>query len=114
MHLFLVGAGHVGVVRAVGLRKVGHRVTVADIDAARIEGLRGGIPPVFEPGLEPAIRAYAGQRRLDFTTDLRPPPEASVSIVAVSTPTGRDGPLSTANVQAAGRALLDALGPRQP
>jgi len=111
MHLFLVGAGHVGLVTAVGFAKLGHRVTVADIDAARIEGLRGGSPPVFEPGLEAAIRAYAGQRRLDFTTDLHPPPDASVSIVAVSTPTGRDGPLSTANVEAAVRALLDAVGP---
>jgi len=52
MHLFLVGAGHVGLVTAVGLAKLGHRVTVADIDAARIEGLRAGRSPMFEPGLE--------------------------------------------------------------
>src|SRR3990172_4128589 len=111
MHLFLVGAGHVGLVTAVGFAKLGHRVTVADIDAARIEGLRGGIPPVFEPGLQAATRAYARQRRLGFPTELPPPPEASASSGAGSTRTGRGGPLSRANVEAAVRALLDAVGP---
>jgi UDPglucose 6-dehydrogenase len=56
MHLFLIGAGHVGLVTAVGLARLGHRLTVADIDTARIDGLRDGIPPVYEPGLEDAIR----------------------------------------------------------
>src|SRR5215510_11913331 len=52
MHLFLVGAGHVGLVTAVGLAKLGHRVTVADIDERRIGRLSEGIPPIYEPGLE--------------------------------------------------------------
>lgn len=111
MHLFLIGAGHVGLVTAVGLARLGHRLTVADIDVARIEGLRAGVLPVYEPGLEDAIRAHAAAGRLDFTIDLQPPPEARFSIVTVSTPTGPDGPLSTANVEAAVGALLDAVGP---
>jgi len=57
MHLFVVGAGHVGLVSATGFRALGHRVTVADVQADRIERLRQGIPPIYEPGLEDAIRA---------------------------------------------------------
>ncbi|HET7473052.1 MAG TPA: UDP-glucose/GDP-mannose dehydrogenase family protein [Candidatus Limnocylindrales bacterium] len=108
MHLFLIGAGHVGLVTAAGLARLGHQVTVADIDEPRIEGLREGIAPVYEPGLEDALRAATAAGRLAFTTDLAPPSDASISIVTVSTPTGPDGPLSTANVEAVVRGLLAA------
>ena len=111
MHLFLIGAGHVGLVTAVGLARLGHRLTVADIDAERIDGLRAGIPPVFEPGLEDAIRDCAADGSLVFTTDLRPPSDARMSIVTVSTPTGPDGPLSTSNVERVVAGLVAATGP---
>jgi UDPglucose 6-dehydrogenase len=104
MHLFVVGAGYVGLVTAVGFARLGHRVTVADIDAGRIEGLRAGRAPLFEPGLEDAIRELADQ--LAFTTDLQPPQGVRHSFVAVGTPTGPDGPLSTAHVEGAVRDLL--------
>ena len=109
MHLFLVGAGHVGLVTAVGLAKLGHRITVADIDEPRIEGLRAGRSPLFEPGLEEGIAA-AGER-LEFTTDLRPPAGAAFSFVAVGTPFGPDGPLALDHVEQVVGALLDATGP---
>jgi UDPglucose 6-dehydrogenase len=109
MHLFLVGAGHVGLVTAVGMARLGHSLTVADIDAARIDGLRAGRAPVFEPGLEDAIRDLGD--RLDFTTDLRPPDDAGYSFVAVSTPSGPDGPLAMDNVLQVVDGLLDATGP---
>src|SRR3954469_23683922 len=98
MHLFLIGAGHVGLVTAVGLARLGHRLTVADIDQARIDGLREGIAPVYEPGLEEAIRDGLAGGALGFTTNLAPPLGTAFSIVTVSTPTGPDGPLSTTNV----------------
>nr|MBA2373430.1 UDP-glucose/GDP-mannose dehydrogenase family protein [Chloroflexota bacterium] len=110
MHLFLIGAGHVGLVTAVGLARLGHRLTVADIDEARITGLRKGIPPVFEPGLREALEGHAEAGRLAFTTDLTPPADALFSIVTVSTPTGPDGPLSTANVERVVEGLLAATG----
>jgi UDPglucose 6-dehydrogenase len=107
MHLFLIGAGHVGLVTAVGLARLGHRLTVADIDETRIAGLAKGIPPVFEPGLEEAIARAAEAGLLAFTTDLTPPPDSAFSIVTVSTPTGPDGPLSTANVERVVAGLLE-------
>jgi UDPglucose 6-dehydrogenase len=111
MHLFLIGAGHVGLVTAVGLARLGHRLTVADIDEVRIAGLAKAIPPVFEPGLQGAIGRMADAGRLTFTTNLTPPPDAAFSIVAVSTPTGPDGPLSTANVERVVTSLLGETGP---
>jgi UDPglucose 6-dehydrogenase len=107
MHLFLIGAGHVGLVTAVGLARLGHRLTVADIDETRIANLVRGVPPVFEPGLEEAIGRCAGAGLLAFTTDLTPPSDCVVSIVTVSTPTGPDGPLSTANVERVVASLLE-------
>lgn len=109
MHIFLVGAGHVGLVTAVGLARLGHVVTVADIDGHRIEGLRAGSAPIFEPGLDEAIREQ--RPRLSFTTDLRLPDQATHAFVAVGTPLGPDGPLSLDHVEAAVRALLDQTGP---
>jgi UDPglucose 6-dehydrogenase len=111
MHLFLIGAGHVGLVTAVGLARLGHRLTVADIDAGRIAGLAQGIPPVYEPGLEDALARSAEAGLLAFTTDLTPPADCRFSIVTVSTPTGPDGPLSTVNVEAVVAGLLAATGP---
>ena len=111
MHLFLVGAGPVGLVTAAGFARLGHDVTVADIDEARIAGLRLGRSPIYEPGLEDALREGVSQGRLDYTTDLAPPPDASFSIVCVGTPTGPDGPLATDQVERAVAAILAAAPP---
>ncbi len=111
MHLFLLGAGHVGLVTAVGFARLGHRVTVADLDAARIAAANEGRAPIFEPGLTDAIAAGLANGALTFTTDLDPPADAPFTFVCVNTPTGPDGPLSTAYVEAAIERLLTRVGP---
>ena len=111
MHLFMLGAGHVGLVTAVGFARLGHQVTVADLDAARIAGLANGQPPVFEPGLTEALTAGLTNGSLAFTVELDPPIDARFCFVCVSTPTGPDGPLSTANVEAAVARLLATTSP---
>ena len=111
MHLFLVGAGPVGLVTAVGFARLGHRVTVSDIDAARIATLAAGRSPIFEPGMEDAIRAESAAGRLAFTTDPVPPAGAGCSIVCVGTPTGPEGPLSTGQVERAVAGLLESAPP---
>ena len=108
MHVFVVGAGHVGLVTAVGFARLGHHATVADIDERRIEGLKSGRAPIFEPGLEEAIAA-AGDR-LAFTTDVTPPADARHTFVAVNTPSGPDGPLAMDHVLAAVGSLLERTG----
>ena len=109
MHLFLLGAGHVGLVTAVGFARLGHRVTVADINRERIEGLQAGRAPMFEPGMEEGLGEQAS--RLTFTTDATPPGDARFRFVAVGTPPGPDGALSMAQVLRAVRDLLAASGP---
>ena len=111
MHLFLLGAGHVGLVTAVGFARLGHRVTVADLDAGRVAALNAGRPPVFEPGLAEAVVGGLADASLVFTTELDPPQDASFTFVCVDTPTGPNGPLSTANVEAATARLLTRVGP---
>ena len=111
MHLFLLGAGHVGLVTAVGFARLGHRVTVADLDAARIAAANEGRAPIFEPGLTDAIAAGLANGSLVFTTELDPPADAAFTFVCVNTPTGPDGPLSTAYVEAAIKQLLGQVGP---
>ena len=110
MHLFLLGAGHVGLVTAVGFARLGHQVTVADLDASRIAAANEGRAPIFEPGLTDAIAEGLANGRLVFTTELDPPADAAFTFVCVNTPTGPDGPLSTAYVEAAIRQLLERVG----
>lgn len=111
MHLFLLGAGHVGLVTAVGFARLGHRVTVADLDAVRIADLTSGRPPVFEPGLTDALVDGLANGSLAFTTQLDPPADAPFTFVCVSTPTDAGGPLSTVNVEAAVARLLTGAAP---
>jgi UDPglucose 6-dehydrogenase len=110
VHLFLLGAGHVGLVTAVGFVRLGHRVTVADIDQTRIADLAHGRPPVFEPGLTEAVIAGLASGSLAFTTELDPPPDAAFTFVCVNTPSDANGPLSTVNVEAAVARLLATAG----
>ncbi len=111
MHLFLLGAGHVGLVTAVGFARLGHRVTVADLNADRIAAANDGRAPIFEPGLTDAIARGLADGALTFTTELDPPPDTTFTFVCVNTPTGPDGPLSTKFVEAAIEQLLGRVGP---
>jgi UDPglucose 6-dehydrogenase len=108
-HVFIVGAGYVGLVTAVGMARLGHRVTLADIDAGRVAALEAGDAPIWEPGLQEAL-ADVGER-LAFTTKLTPPADATFSFVTVGTPLRDDGLMDMANVERAVRALLDATSP---
>ena len=111
MHLFLLGAGHVGLVTAVGFVRLGHRVTVADLDESRIGALNEGRIPIFEPGLSEAVSNGIANSSLTFTTNLTPPADSRFTFVCVGTPTGPAGPLSTEHVEAATARLLDDVGP---
>ncbi len=106
--VFLVGAGPVGMATSVGFARLGHRVTVADIDTARIAAFAAGRSPFFEPGLEEAVRDGLALGRLSFTTDPVPEARVDLAIVCVGTPSDAGGELSTAAVEVVVTNLLEA------
>jgi len=107
MRVSIVGSGYVGLVSGAGLSDVGHHVVCMDIDQARVDGLRNGVVPIFEPGLDAMIRRNAGQGRLEFTADIeRAVEHAEVLFIAVGTPPGEDGSADLSHVL----AVADAVG----
>lgn len=102
MKITVMGSGYVGLVTAACLANAGHQVVCLDIDVARIERLRQGICPVFEPGLEDCILQAQRAGVLDFEHE----PEAAfrhaqVIFIAVGTPPGEDGSADICHVLSA-------------
>ncbi|OGI67048.1 MAG: UDP-glucose 6-dehydrogenase [Candidatus Muproteobacteria bacterium RBG_16_60_9] len=92
MKLTVVGTGYVGLVTGACLAEMGNEVTCVDIDAAKIERLRQGILPIYEPGLESIVIGNTKEGRLKFTTSLKEPSAKSqLFLIAVGTPPGEDG-----------------------
>src|SRR3546814_1241470 len=69
MRVAIFGTGYVGLVTGTCLAEVGHEVVCVDIDQAKVDGLDKGVIPIYEPGLEPMVKANHAAGRLRFTTD---------------------------------------------
>src|SRR3546814_14527536 len=69
MRVAIFGTGYVGLVTGTCLAEVGHEVVCVDIDQAKVDGLDNGVIPIYEPGLEPMVKANHAAGRLRFTTD---------------------------------------------
>ncbi len=92
MKICIFGAGYVGLVAAACFAESGNSVITVDIDNARIEGLKQGIIPIYEPGLKEMVLRNQAEGRLSFTVDLEEAVKASlVCFIAVGTPPGEDG-----------------------
>lgn len=109
MNLFVVGAGYVGLTTAAVFARLGYVVVVHDVDERRIETLRAGNSPIFEPGVADAIREGLANDGLRFTTDPAPPASTDVALVCVPTPTGPDGLLDISGVESVVIWLRDRL-----
>lgn len=92
MKLTIIGTGYVGLVTGACLAEMGNDVTCVDVDAAKIERLRQGVIPIFEPGLESIVRSNQNEGRLQFVSSIEHPDAASpIYFIAVGTPPGEDG-----------------------
>ncbi len=92
MNIAVVGTGYVGLVSGVCFAETGNQVVCVDIDAKKIERLRGGEVVIYEPGLEPLFERNMRQGRLSFTTDLAEGvKDAEIIFLALPTPPGEDG-----------------------
>ncbi len=92
MRVTLFGTGYVGLVTGTCLAEVGNDVICVDIDQAKIDGLRRGVVPIFEPGLEEMVIANQSSGRLRFSTDAAEGiAHGDVLFIAVGTPPDEDG-----------------------
>src|SRR5712671_4975047 len=111
MRIAMIGTGYVGLVSGACFADYGHQVTCVDKDGDKVEGLRRGEIPIFEPGLNALVASNAKAGRLDFTTDLAAPvAEADAVFIAVGTPSRRgDGHADLSYVYSAAREIAAAL-----
>lgn len=92
MKVTVFGIGYVGLVQAAVLSDVGHEVCCVDIDEQKIEDLKKGIIPIYEPGLTPLVVENHKAGRIHFTTDAQKGVEfGEVQFIAVGTPPDEDG-----------------------
>ena len=106
MNLGIFGAGYVGLVTATCLAEMGHHVVCCDIDPDRVERLRRGEVPIYEPGLEELVRSNMEEGRLGFTTDpAETVRQSRVLFIAVGTPPGEDGSADVRHVLEVARTI---------
>ncbi len=111
MHIAMVGAGYVGLVSGSCLADFGHDVSCIDADAGKIEALKAGKMPIFEPGLAEIVANNVRAKRLSFSTDLVTAVRQSQAVfIAVGTPSRRgDGHADLSFVYQAARAIAAGL-----
>jgi len=92
MKVAVFGIGYVGLVQAAVLAEVGHDVVCVDVNAERVENLKNGIIPIYEPGLTPLVKSNYEAERLQFTTDAEfGVKHGKIQFIAVGTPPDEDG-----------------------
>ena len=106
----VIGVGYVGLTTGTCFSDLGHQVTCVDVDEAKIEKLRTGVLPIYEPGLEEVVRRNTQAGRLDFTTSYRDAlAEAEIAFIAVGTPQGSGGEADLKYVRAAAQSIAKAM-----
>lgn len=114
MDIVVIGAGYVGLVAAAGFASVNHRVVCVDIDAAKVDAINAGRPPLYESGLTALVQSARAQQTLRATTDLRScAPTADVIFLCVETPSTTDGAIDLRAIRECAKSLGETLRDRQ-
>ncbi|HEX5808069.1 MAG TPA: UDP-glucose/GDP-mannose dehydrogenase family protein [Anaerolineales bacterium] len=102
----VIGVGYVGLVTAACFADLGNRVVALDVDEKRVDNLKQGIMPIYEPGLEELVTRNTKAGRLTFTTSYAEGLEgAEFAFIAVGTPSGVDGNADLQYVDSAARSI---------
>jgi UDPglucose 6-dehydrogenase len=110
MRVTVIGTGYVGTVTGACLAYFGHRVTCVDTDAQKIEKLRCGEMPIYEPWLKELLQLASARGGVDFTTELAAPAaESDVIFIAVGTPPLSTGESNLCYLEAAARSIGGAM-----
>jgi UDPglucose 6-dehydrogenase len=111
MRIAMIGTGYVGLVSGACFSEFGITVTCVDKDVSKIDRLKRGVMPIYEPGLDQLVDANVKAGRLSFTTDLKPAvAEADAVFIAVGTPSRRgDGHADLSYVYGAAKEIAEAM-----
>ncbi len=106
MKITVIGTGYVGLIQAACLAELGNHVTGLDVDERKVELLKQGKSPIYEPGIEELLKRNLDESRLTFTTSYADAiPNADVVFIAVGTPSADDGRADLTYVQAAAKSI---------
>lgn len=106
MKVTIFGTGYVGLVTGACLAEMGNHVLCVDVDAAKVERLKRGEIPIFEPGLESIVQRNHQSGRLEFTTDAAPAiAHGELIFIAVGTPPDEDGSADLQYVKAVAHTI---------
>jgi UDPglucose 6-dehydrogenase len=110
MKLCIIGSGYVGLVSGACFAEVGHHVICVDNDARKVEMLRAGGIPIYEPGLEEIVKRNVASGRLEFTTSTEEGVDGSeVVFIAVPTPPQADGSVDLSYIEKVAREIANVL-----
>jgi UDPglucose 6-dehydrogenase len=106
MNISIIGSGYVGLVSGACFSELGNKVICADNDAKKIEGLKKGIIPIYEPGLKELIAINTKNKRLKFTSSIKEAVKASqIIFIAVGTPSLRNGEADLTGIENVARNI---------
>ena len=106
MNIMVVGTGYVGLVTGVSLSEIGHHVTCVDLNEEKIEKMKNGISPIYEPGLSELMTKNINEKRLFFTTNLQDGcQDTQVIYIAVGTPENENGSANLSYVEQVARDI---------
>ena len=110
MELSIIGSGYVGLVTGACFADVGHNVICVDNDPRKVEALRAGKVPIYEPGLEEVIHRNVAAQRLRFSGSIQEGVDNSqVVFIAVPTPQGTDGQVDLSFIEKVAREIAQVL-----
>ncbi|TNV13802.1 UDP-glucose/GDP-mannose dehydrogenase family protein [Buttiauxella sp. B2] len=110
MKVTVFGIGYVGLVQAAVLAEVGHDVMCIDVDAKKVENLKNGVIPIFEPGLTPLVKKNFEEGRLQFSIDAEMGVHhGEMQFIAVGTPPDEDGSADLKYVTAVARTIAQHM-----
>jgi UDPglucose 6-dehydrogenase len=110
--IVVIGMGYVGITTLAGLASLGHTVLGLDVDSDRVDSLNAGVLPIFENGLESALRSQLGKKQVSFTSSYEDVPKESEFIfICVPTPSSQSGKADLTFLESAIGQISNTVNP---